>query len=144
MVRILKLILLFLSVTGLSHAENNLPVTTGLIAKYIVCATSVDSVETDSIGTSFIQFRLRAGEGAVYVYHLDGRDPVCGKVESYNETATERQYVLGCFFNGCYHATLRVVDMPDCDNLKAAVIYYTNKSEDPDTTYLQYVLMTEM
>ena len=37
---------------------------------------------------------------------------------------------------------LRVVDLPDADNLKAALVYYYNAKEDPDTTFVQYVLMT--
>lgn len=144
MQRLFCIAFLILSVTSLSFAEDNLPVTTGLTVRYSVYATSVDSVVTDSIGTSFIQFRLKAGAGPVYEYHLEGREAIRGIVESYNETDTERQYVLGRFFNGRYNATLRIVDLPDCDNLKAAVIYYTNQSEDPETTYLQYILALPM
>jgi hypothetical protein len=123
---------------GLSASGNLL--TTGLNYRYTICHTTEDSVTVDSIGAFYFHFKL-ADVGPVYEYYC-GRDTLRGRVDVYNETASERQYVLSGFFCGKFSAMLRVVDLPDADNLKAALVYYYNAKEDPDTTFVQYVLMT--
>ena len=88
---------------------------------------------------------LPPGVGATYDYFINDSLHVTGRVGGYQEKESEIQYQLDGFFNkGKANAVLRIVDLPDADNIKAAVLYYANKEEDPAQTYYQYILMTEM
>ena len=134
---------LFVSGLGLSPLKAASPMTTGLTRKYGICFSSGDSIDIADINGSFIHFELKAGIGAVYDYFVKGRQHITGRVECYSEKVGEKEYVLEGFFNNISNARFRIVDMPDCDNLKAAILYYANEKEDPANTYMQYILIDE-
>lgn len=133
---------LFICGLGLFSMKAANPVT-GLNHKYGICLSSEDSSDIVNSNGSYIQFKIKVGVGAVYDYFINGGQHNTGRVESYHEKEGEKQYVLEGFFNNTANACFRIVDMPNCDNLKAAVLYYANQKEDPSTTYLQYILIDE-
>ena len=92
---------------------------------------------------SFIRFSLKAGVGAVYDFYVKEGQHFTGRIESYNEKESEKEYVLEKFFDNKSNARLRILDMPDCDNIKTAVLYYANEKEDPAGTFHQYILFDE-
>lgn len=134
---------LFVSGLGLSSLKAVSPLTTGLTHKYSICFSSGDSIEIADLNGSFIHFELKAGLGAMYDYFVKGGQHITGRVESYSEKVGEKEYVLEGFFNDISNARFRIVDMPDCDNLKAAILFYANEKEDPGNTYMQYILIDE-
>lgn len=145
MQKLFCIILLFLSVSGLglSSVKAARPMTAGLTHKYGICFSSEDSAAVSDLNGSFIHFKLKAGVGAVYDYFIEGGQHITGRVESYNEKEGEKEYVLYAFFNHTSNARFRIVDMPDCDNYKVAVLCYANEKEDPAATYQQYILIDE-
>jgi len=142
MPKLFSRILIILCVTGTALTAVNAlpPVTSGLTHKYGIYFFSEDSTLTDSIHDSYLHFSLKAGIGATYDYYINERQHVEGRVESYNETAQERQYVLERFFDNRHNALLRIIDLPNCDNLKAAVIQYADANADSTGVFLQYIL----
>ena len=99
-----------------------------------------EGADMDSIFGSYLHFSLKAGVGATYDYFIKEGQQVTGRVESYNEGESERQYVLDRFFEGRDNALLRIIDMPNCDNLKVAVIQYADEKKDSTGIFLQYIL----
>ncbi len=134
------LIILLVTGTTLTTVKALPPVTSGLTHKYGIYFCSEESADIDSIHGSYIHFQLKAGIGATYDYYVNERNHVLGRVESYNETAEERQYVLERFFNDRHNALLRIMDMPNCDNLKVAVIQFADEKADSTGVFLQYIL----
>lgn len=104
---------------------------------------SEEGADLDSIYGSYLHFRLRAGIGATYDYFIKEGQRVEGRVERYNESDGERQYVLERFFEGKHNALLRILDMPNCDNMKVAVIQYDDEKTDTTGVFLQYILTDE-
>ena len=134
------LLLLGVAGHGLLSATAARPVTSGLSQKYGIYFFSEEGADLDTTFGSYIRFQLKAGIGATYDYFIKEGQRVEGRVESYNESEGERQYVLERFFEGKHNALLRVLDMPDCDNMKVAVIQYADEKRDTSGTYLQYIL----
>lgn len=136
---------MLLSVTGLglSQASAGGPVTSGLTHRYTICFSSDEESGEEELQGAFVHFSLKAGVGAIYDFCLGEEQHVTGRVESYNEKEGEKEYVLAAFFGDKANARFRILDMPDCDNLKVAVLYYANAKEDPSETYIQYILVDE-
>lgn len=135
-------ILLFLSVTGaaLSIAKAAGPMTPGLSHKYGIYFFSEEGTEMDSLYGSYLSFKLKAGVGAVYDYFIKDGQQVTGRIERYEENEEEKKYELEGFFGDRKNAVLRIMDMPNCDNLKVAVIHYANEKEDTTGIFWQYIL----
>lgn len=140
---IVLFVLLTVMGCGLSVAKAGNPVTAGLNHRYTICFSSDETTEEGELQGAYVRFSLKAGIGAVYDFRLSDEQHVEGRVESYNEREGERDYVLAAFFDRRANARFRVVDMPNCDNLKVAVLYYADEREDPAETYLQYILIDE-
>jgi hypothetical protein len=145
--RLFSLLLILFAVTGLgySYAETDGLVTAGLSVRYNIYFYSEDGAEMNTRYGSYLQFKLQPGVGATYDYFINDSLHVTGRVGGYQEKESEVQYQLDGFFNkGKANAVLRIVDLPDADNIKAAVLYYANKEDDSAQTYYQYILLTEM
>ena len=140
--RLFCTLLLFLGVAGhgLQSATAAWPVTPGLSQKYGIYFFSEEGADLETTFGSYIRFQLKAGIGATYDYFIKEGQQVAGRVESYNELESERQYVLERFFEGKHNALLRVLDMPDCDNMKVAIIQYADEKADSTGVFLQYIL----
>mgnify|MGYP007069850927 FL=1 len=137
------MLLLFLGVTVTSEGFPLLEEGreyTPFTKNYGIYFYSEEGADMDTIFGSYLHFSLKAGVGATYDYFIKEGQQVTGRVESYNEGESERQYVLDRFFEGRDNALLRIVDMPNCDNLKVAVIQYADEKKDSAGTFLQYIL----
>lgn len=118
---------------------------TGLSVRYDIYFYSEVGTEMNTRYGSYLQFKVQPGVGATYDYFISDSLHLTGRVGSYQEKENEVLYLLeGFFLDGKANATLRIVDLPDADNIKAAIIYYANKQEDPALTYYQYILATEL
>lgn len=90
---------------------------------------------------SYLNIHLKKDVGIVYDYFINDGWHVEGRVEKYDVQEGEQRYVLKHFFNGKANALLRLLDMPNCDNMKVAVIQYENEKEDLAGTFLYYILI---
>lgn len=113
------------------YSESGGPVTAGLNCQYGIYFSSEDGTDLFSKYGSYLRFQMKVGVGATYDYYIKEGQRVTGRVESYNETEQGIQYVLENFFNGKHNAIMKICDMPDCDNLKAAFVYYADHKQDP-------------
>jgi hypothetical protein len=128
-----------------STAEADSLVMTGLSMRYDIYFYSEVGTEMNTRYGSYLQFKVQPGVGATYDYFISDSLHLTDRVGSYQEKENEVLYLLeGFFLDGKANATLRIVDLPDADNIKAAIIYYANKQEDPALTYYQYILATEL
>lgn len=145
--RVFSLLLTLIVITGLrvSTAEADSLVMTGLSARYDIYFYSEVGTELNTRYGSYLQFKVQPGVGATYDYFISDSLHLTGRVGSYQEKENEVLYLLeGFFLDGKANAMMRIVDLPDADNIKAAIIYYANKQEDPAQTYYQYILTTEL
>ena len=143
MQKLFCILLLNLLLAGLpcSATESGIPVTAGLNHRYGIYFSSEEGSDLFRLYGSYLRFQMKVGIGATYDYYIKEGQRVTGRVESYNETAQERHYVLEHFFNGQHNAILKICDLPDCDNLKVALVYYADSKNDPTgSTLLEFVL----
>lgn len=125
-------------------SESGGPQTTGLNCQYGIYFSSEDGMDLFSQYGSYMRFQMKVGIGATYDYYIKEGQRVTGRVESYNETEHGIQYVLENFFNGKHNAIMKICDLPDCDNLKAAFVYYADNKQDPTgATIFELVLNTD-
>ncbi len=125
----------------LSASESGIPVTKGLNHQYSIYFSSEEGTDLFSQYGSYLRFQMKVGIGATYDYYIKEGQRVTGRVESYNETEQEIQYVLEKFFDGQHNAIMKICNLPDYDNLKAAFVYYADYSQDPTgKTIFEFIL----
>lgn len=136
------LLVVILSVMGLqvSAIRKGNPTPLNIAHNYRIYFFSEEGADMDAIYGSYLQIRPKAGVGIVYDYYIKEDQHVEGNVEQYNAVDNEQRYVLARFFKVKSNALLRVFDMPNCDNMKVAVIQYANEKEDSLGVFLQYIL----
>ena len=146
MQKLFCILLLNLLMAGLplSAAEDGIPTTRGFNHQYgIYFSSEEEGSDLFRLYGSYLRFQLKAGIGATYDYYIKEGQQVTGRVESYSETAQEMQYVLENFFDGQHNAILKICDLPDCDNLKVALVYYADHSEDPTGKTLYELVLND-
>lgn len=135
--------LVILCVMGLplSVVGKGNPMMPSITHDYGIIFFSGNDLDAEQLSGSYLNIRLKKDVGIVYDYFVKDGAHVEGRVERYLLLEGEQQYVLERFFEGKANALLRLLDMPNSDNMKVAIIQYDNEKEDLTGTYLYYVLM---
>lgn len=146
MQKLFCILLLNLLMAGmpLSAAEGDIPTARGFNHQYgIYFSSEEEGSDLFRLYGSYLRFQLKAGIGATYDFFIKEGRQVTGRVESYSETTEERQYVLENFFDGQHNAVMKICDLPDCDNLKVALVYYADHRQDPTGKTLYELVLND-
>ncbi len=139
-------IMLILSVVaGVVCLSQAPPTTVGSLAhRYSIYYSSDDGEELNLKYGSRLYFTLNGRvEPPTYEYYVRMDKHVAGRIIDYKITEEGREYLLENFFEGKHNATMRIIDLPNCDNLKACMTVYANEKEDTTGTCLQLILLDD-
>ena len=116
---------------------------TNPVHKYSIYYSSEENENLHDTYGSFLHFYIETEtRRLMYVYFINKEKNIMGRVLDYKEIAQGFEYTLEHFFGQC-NAKMLILDMPNADNIKMAMIYFANEMEDEVGVCWQNILMDE-